>query len=88
MYRSQFQGRPLGKMIATPISVFYCPTRRAAQAYPMGSPLPQFDPPAFAGKTDYAGNMGGEYAFIGMRTDEGPLSLAAAATYGWKFSGR
>ena len=36
----------LGQMVATPIAVFYCPTRRAAQAYPMGArPYPNLIPP-------------------------------------------
>jgi prepilin-type N-terminal cleavage/methylation domain-containing protein len=77
----------LGQMIATPVDVFYCPTRRAAQAYPMGvRAYPNLDPPPRAGKTDYAGNIG-DYAYAGRGTDEGPRSLAEAVTYRWKFSG-
>jgi prepilin-type N-terminal cleavage/methylation domain-containing protein len=78
----------LGQMIASSVAVFYCPTRRAAQPYPMGArPYPNLDPPPFAGKTDYAGNLGGDLAHLGMGTDEGPRSLAAAPTYRWKYSG-
>jgi prepilin-type N-terminal cleavage/methylation domain-containing protein len=77
----------LGQMIASSVAVFYCPTRRAAQPYPMGArPYPNLTPPPYAGKTDYAGNLGGDLAVTGMATDEGPPSLAAAATYRWKFS--
>ena len=77
----------LGQMVATPVSLFYCPSRRAAQAYKMGvRAYPNLDQPENAGKTDYAGNIG-DYAYAGMGTDEGPKTLAEAATYGWKFSG-
>ena len=56
----------LGQMIASSVAVFYCPTRRAAQPYPMGSrPYPNLTPPPYAGKTDYAGNLGGDLAVIG-----------------------
>lgn len=78
----------LGQMVATSIAVFYCPTRRAAQPYPMGArPYPNLDQPERAAKTDYAANMGGEYAFVGMNTDVGPPTIAAAETYKWLFSG-
>ncbi len=78
----------IGKMVATPISVFYCPSRRAAQAYPwFNQNHVSFDPPTVAGKSDYAGNMGGDFATLGIGTDEGPKSFAEAATYSWKFSG-
>jgi prepilin-type N-terminal cleavage/methylation domain-containing protein len=80
--------KALGDMIATSIALFYCPSRRAAQPYPMGArPYPNLDPPPFAGKTDYAGNMG-DYAYAGRGTDEGPRTLDLAATYAWKFSGQ
>jgi prepilin-type N-terminal cleavage/methylation domain-containing protein len=79
--------RALGEMIATPVAVFYCPTRRAAQPYPMGQrDYPNLDEPPFAAKTDYAGNLG-DYAHAGRSTDTGPRSLAEAAGYPWKFSG-
>ena len=44
-------------------------------------------PPPLAGKTDYAGNMGGDFANLGMGTDTGPETLAEAARYNWAFSG-
>jgi hypothetical protein len=80
----------LGQMIGTSIATFYCPSRRAPQSYPMGSRSnPNFDMPVppLAGKTDYAANMGGDFAFVGMITDEGPRTLEAADTYAWKCSG-
>jgi hypothetical protein len=77
----------IGQMISTPVSIFYCPSRRASQAYPMGPrPYPNLDQPPLAAKTDYAGNMG-DYAYAGRGTDTGPTTLAAAETYSWKFSG-
>lgn len=77
----------LGKMVATPISIFYCPSRRAAQSYPMGvRAYPNLDQPELAGKTDYAGNIG-DYPYAGRGTDEGPKTLAAADGYNWAFSG-
>jgi prepilin-type N-terminal cleavage/methylation domain-containing protein len=77
----------LGEMVSTSVAVFYCPTRRAAQPYPMGSrPYPNLTQPPVAAKTDYAGNIG-DYAIAGRGTDVGPTSLETAATYQWKFSG-
>jgi prepilin-type N-terminal cleavage/methylation domain-containing protein len=79
----------IGQMVSTAVPVFYCPTRRAAQPYPHGPrELRNYVPPPLAGKTDYAANMGGNYAFAGMNTDVGPASLEEAATYRWKFSGQ
>jgi prepilin-type N-terminal cleavage/methylation domain-containing protein len=76
----------LGKMVATHVSVFYCPTRRAAQSYPWTNQNNKnFDPPPLAGKSDYAGNMGGDFAGFGMGTDVGPNTLAEAATYDWVY---
>ena len=37
-------------------------------------------------RADYAGNIG-DFAYAGRGTDQGPASLTAAATYGWRFSG-
>jgi prepilin-type N-terminal cleavage/methylation domain-containing protein len=49
----------IGKMVATPISLFYCPTRRPVQAYPHGGRPPRsYTPPPDAAKSDYAANMG------------------------------
>ncbi len=78
----------IGKMVATHVSVFYCPTRRAAQSYPWTNQGNiNFDPPPLAGKTDYAGNLGGDFASVGMGTDIGPPDLDKAATYNWLYSG-
>jgi prepilin-type N-terminal cleavage/methylation domain-containing protein len=78
----------IGKMVATHVSLFYCPTRRAAQPYPHGPrDIRNYDPPPFAAKSDYAGNIGGHFAVLGMGTDVGPASLQAAATYRWQYSG-
>jgi hypothetical protein len=75
-------------MVATPVSIFYCPSRRAPQGYPHGSrDIRNYDPPPVSAKTDYAGNLGGTFAVTGLGTDEGPPNLAAAATYSWKYSG-
>ncbi|HJQ79662.1 MAG TPA: DUF1559 domain-containing protein [Lacipirellulaceae bacterium] len=79
--------KALAQMVATPVSVFYCPSRRSPQAYPMGErDYPNLDEPAQAAKTDYAGNIG-DFAYAGRSTDQGPKSLAEAAGYDWKFSG-
>ena len=78
----------IGQMVATHVSVFYCPTRRTARPYPWTNPNNyNFDPPPMAGKSDYAGNMGGDFASIGMGTDVGPSSIEEADNYGWIYSG-
>jgi prepilin-type N-terminal cleavage/methylation domain-containing protein len=78
----------LGQMVATHVSIFYCPTRRAAQPYPwINQSNKNFVPPPMAGKSDYAGNLGGDFASLGMGTDVGPDTLIAAETYGWLYSG-
>ena len=78
----------IGQMVATHIAVFYCPSRRGAKSYPWTNQNnTNFDPPPTAGKSDYAGNMGGDFAAFGMTTDVGPANLAEAATYAWKCSG-
>jgi prepilin-type N-terminal cleavage/methylation domain-containing protein len=75
----------LGQMVATPISIFYCPSRRAAAPYKMGvRAYPNLTQPTHAAKTDYAANMGDSYG--GLGTDVGPASIAEAATYPWKFA--
>jgi hypothetical protein len=72
-------------MVATPVSIFYCPSRRAAAPYTMGiRSYPNLTQPTHAAKTDYAGNMGDSYG--GRGTDEGPKSIAEAASYPWKFA--
>jgi prepilin-type processing-associated H-X9-DG protein len=75
----------IGEMVATPVPVFYCPTRRAAMAYPHGPrDIRNYDPPPLAGKSDYAANLGDART---LGTDEGPKTLAEYDTYAWKFSG-
>jgi prepilin-type N-terminal cleavage/methylation domain-containing protein len=75
----------IGQMVATAVPVFYCPSRRAAQAYPH-SPraIRNYDPPPLAGKSDYAGNIG-DLNIIGA--DFGPDSLTDYDTHDWKQSG-
>ncbi len=77
--------RAIGQMVSTPISVFYCPSRRAAQGYPL-SPrdIRNYDPPPLAGKSDYAGNVG-DVPFVG--TDVGPASIADYDSHDWQYSG-
>jgi prepilin-type N-terminal cleavage/methylation domain-containing protein len=81
----------IGRMVATPVPVFYCPTRRAPQAYPH-SPrsLRNYDPPPLSGKSDYAACMGGDFANLGMgrQADDAPATLEEATdSFRWKFSG-
>jgi prepilin-type N-terminal cleavage/methylation domain-containing protein len=79
----------IGQMIVTPVSVFNCPSRRAAAAYPAPNyGNVNFEPPSlplFTAKSDYACNVGSFGA--GLDTDVGPATIAEAATYAWKFSG-
>lgn len=76
----------IGKMISTPVSIFYCPSRRPVQGYPyVNANNFNFDPPPVMAKTDYACNLG-DLDKVG--TDVGPASVQAAKTYVWKYSGR
>lgn len=76
----------IGKMIATPVSLFYCPSRRAAQAYPIGSrPLTNFITPPYGAKTDYAANFTDLGNFD--QKDVGPDTIADYDTYRWVHSG-
>jgi prepilin-type N-terminal cleavage/methylation domain-containing protein len=78
----------IGEMVATHVNVFYCPSRRTAQPYPWTNPgNANFVPPPMAGKSDYAGNMGGDFAGFGIGTDVGPKTLAEADGHPWGFSG-
>jgi prepilin-type N-terminal cleavage/methylation domain-containing protein len=73
----------IGQMVATAVSTFYCPSRRAPQAYPwVNRSNTNFDPPELAGKSDYACNAGD---LLSPGTDVGPSSLDRAATYRWKY---
>jgi hypothetical protein len=76
---------PMGQMVATPVTIFYCPSRRPAQAYPwVNSGNFNFDPPPLAAKSDYAANLGDVRFFD---SDIGPKTLAEYDTYPWKHSG-
>ncbi len=74
------------EMISTAIPGFYCPSRRAAIAYPYfhGAGFVNSDRPTVVGRSDYAANMGD---VPNLRNDEGPRSLAAVARYRWRHSG-
>ena len=75
----------LGQMVATHVPLFYCPTRRAPRPYWHGQrALRNYVPPEYAGKSDYAANLGDGPA---AGRDEGPGSLAEYDTYTWQFSG-
>ncbi|MEX2169158.1 MAG: DUF1559 domain-containing protein [Pirellulales bacterium] len=75
----------IGEMVGTAVSTFYCPSRRAAQGYPWTNNLENnFDPPALAGKSDYASNLGDLDA---VGSDPGPRTLAAYDKYDWQSSG-
>jgi prepilin-type N-terminal cleavage/methylation domain-containing protein len=64
----------MGQMVSTPVSIFYCPSRRAAQAYPwVNNGNFNFDPPPLAAKTDYAASFGDVQFFD---SDIGPPTLA------------
>jgi len=74
------------EMVATPVSVFYCPSRRAPLAYPIQPrEIRNFDYPPAGAKTDYAANMT-DLPNYGA-TEIGPPSLEAAKTYHWLHSG-
>jgi prepilin-type N-terminal cleavage/methylation domain-containing protein len=82
--------KAIGEMLATPVSIFYCPSRRPAAGYMYVNPGNfNFDPPPVMAKTDYAGNLGD----LGTNsTDDNCLrdvkTLEQGATYRfWKYSG-
>jgi prepilin-type N-terminal cleavage/methylation domain-containing protein len=75
----------MGQMVGTPVSVFYCPSRRAAQAYPWTNQGNyNFIPPPLAAKSDYAASFGDLPMF---KSDLGPTSLDAYNTHFWIHSG-
>jgi prepilin-type N-terminal cleavage/methylation domain-containing protein len=77
--------KAIGEMVATSVSTFYCPTRRAAQSYAwVNQGNLNFDPPPLAGKTDYASNNGDVNA---IGTDIGPPTVAAYDSHRWGYSG-
>jgi prepilin-type N-terminal cleavage/methylation domain-containing protein/prepilin-type processing-associated H-X9-DG protein len=75
--------------LQTPLSVFYCPTRRTPANFPTNSigfvNHPKMCLPLDVGcRTDYAGNAGENVNMPGWwGTGGGPSSLAAAATFSW-----
>jgi prepilin-type N-terminal cleavage/methylation domain-containing protein len=85
----------LGEVIATPLSILYCPTRRLAKAYPLLNPPYNIAPTAECGKTDYSAN-GGSIAHTGpwIPSDpwqNGDLSFTDVPGFSWadnsKFNG-
>jgi prepilin-type N-terminal cleavage/methylation domain-containing protein len=78
----------LGQMVATPVSIFYCPSRRAVDAYPMSvRAYPNLDQPVRAAKTDYAGNVGDHFSGIGSHDELRSLADATNPLWDWEFSG-
>ena len=79
--KSDAQKKIIGaQMVATPIAVFNCPTRRASVAYPsVGSnSFRNINKPTLSARSDYAGNAGTVY-----NGDDGPGSYSAARSYAW-----
>jgi prepilin-type N-terminal cleavage/methylation domain-containing protein len=80
----------IGKMLATPVSIFYCPSRRAAQGYPyVNANNTNFVPPPVMAKSDYAGNHGDVNAIdTDGNCNSRVRTVEAGATYDrWSFSG-
>ncbi len=72
-------GTAAAKCVSTPLAMLYCPTRRAARAYPISN-SPQYPTTitvTTAGRTDYAANGGSFYIPCGA----GPTGTASAAAY-------
>lgn len=72
-------------MIETAIPGFYCPSRRAAIAYPYhhGAGFINSDRPTVVGRSCYAANMGN---LNWRKNDIGPRSFADAENYRWVHS--
>jgi prepilin-type N-terminal cleavage/methylation domain-containing protein len=80
----------IGKMLATPVSIFYCPSRRRAQGYPyVNTNNSNFDPPPVMAKSDYACNTG-DLGLLGTdsncNNDVKTVDIGNTYTK-WKFSG-
>jgi prepilin-type N-terminal cleavage/methylation domain-containing protein len=76
----------IGNMVAISVPTFYCPSRRVAQSYPWTNQGNyNFDPPALAGKSDYAANLGDGPGAGSERP--GPKSIDEFDTYDWQLSG-
>jgi prepilin-type N-terminal cleavage/methylation domain-containing protein len=73
------------EMIETAIPGFYCPSRRAAIAYPYhhGAGFINSDRPEVVGRSCYAANMGD---LNWRKNDEGPRSFEEAENYRWVHS--
>lgn len=72
-------------MISSPITTFYCPSRRAPTAYPVTNRgISNSLTPNAAAKSDYAANLGDLNFFT---NDGGPRSLDDYDTHQWKHSG-
>ncbi len=71
-----------GQVIATPVAVFNCPTRRKAAAYPCGAGFNNATNPGSVGRSDYAANQGDAAL---DETPNFPSSLAQgdSPTYTW-----
>jgi prepilin-type N-terminal cleavage/methylation domain-containing protein/prepilin-type processing-associated H-X9-DG protein len=72
--------------VATPITIYNCPTRRSGGPYPNAGNYPyygnwngQFIPTRLA-RTDYAGNAGSQNA---NEANGGPAGMAAVPGFGW-----
>jgi prepilin-type processing-associated H-X9-DG protein len=85
----QLQGA--GKLAGTPISIIYCPSRRAAIAYPWSHDdtytersIVNAHVPLLIAKLDYAIN-GGESPYDQETYKDGPTTLAGAESFTWRF---
>lgn len=73
------------EMIATPISIFYCPSRRSVSGYPWrNTGNYNFTAPPLAAKTDYAASFGDVNL---LDSDIGPPTLERYHSWRWKHSG-
>lgn len=62
---------------STPLSVFYCPSRRAAKAYPAGTGVTNSNKVDNGGKSDYGCNSADTHSGVN------PGSFSASKTYNW-----
>ncbi len=74
--------REMGRIATeTPISIYYCPSRRDAIAYPYvhGSPYHNINYPKVIARTDYGGSSGDVTGYV----TSGPSSLAGGDSHDW-----